>query len=49
MLADDTRQRIENIVAGEITQEQNDYCKTIRNILYTSFIASRMLKKDFER
>ncbi len=48
MLADDTRQRIKNIVAGKVIERQNDYCTTIQNILCTSFTASRALKKDFE-
>lgn len=48
MLPDDTRQRIENIIAGNVIQGQQDHCTTIRNLLCTGFTASRALKKDFE-
>ena len=48
MLPDDTRQKIENIVAGNVIQGQPDYCTAIRNLLCTGFTASRTLKKDFE-
>jgi hypothetical protein len=48
MLSDDTRQKIENIIAGNVIPGKTDHCTTIRNILCTSFTASRALKKDFE-
>ena len=48
MLPDDTRQKIENIVAGNVIQGKPDYCTAIRNLLCTGFTASRTLKKDFE-
>lgn len=48
MLPDDTRQKIENIIAGNAIQGQQDHCTAIRNFLRTGFAASRALKKDFE-
>ncbi len=48
MLPHDNRQKIENIIAGNVIKGQPDYCTAIRNLLCTGFTASRMLKKDFE-
>jgi len=48
MLPDDNRQKIKNIIAGNVIQGQPDHCTAIRNILCTGFTASRTLKKDFE-
>lgn len=48
MLSYDARQRIKDIIAGDVIPGQHDHCTTIRNILCTSFKASRELKKDFE-
>ena len=48
MLPHDTRQKVENIIAGNVIEGQGDHCTTIRNILCTGFTASRALKKNFE-
>ena len=48
MLPDDNRQKIENIVTGNVIQGQPDYYTTIRNLLSRGFTARRMLKIDFK-
>ncbi len=48
MFSYDAQQRIEDIIAGNVIKGQHDHCTTIRNLLCTSFRASRELKKDFE-
>lgn len=48
MLPDDTRRKIENIVAGIIIEGQTDHCTTIRNLLCAGFSISTTVKTDFE-
>ena len=48
MLPDDTRRKIENIVAGNVIERKDDHCTAIRNILCRRFATSTTVKEDFE-
>lgn len=48
MLPDDTRRKIENIVAGAVIAGEADHCTTIRNSLCRRFATSTTVKEDFE-
>ena len=48
MMPDDTRCKIENIVAGNVVEGKDDHCKAIRNFLCRCFAISTTVKKDFE-
>ena len=48
MIPDDTRSKIENIIAGVILEGQPDYCTAARNLLCGSYPTSTTVKKDFE-
>ncbi|HEY4336857.1 MAG TPA: hypothetical protein VGM89_13195 [Puia sp.] len=48
MLSDDTRKRLENIVAGNVLEGTKDNCTAVRNLLCSSFRTSTTVKKDFE-
>jgi hypothetical protein len=48
MLPDDTRSKIENIVAGVVIEGATDNCTSIRNFLCRRFATSRDVKEDFE-
>ena len=48
MLPDDTRSKIENIVAGVVLEGSADHCTTIRNLLCSRFATSTVVKADFE-
>jgi len=48
MLPDDTRRKIENIVAGVILEGGTDPCTAIRNSLCGRFGTSSMVKTNFE-
>jgi hypothetical protein len=48
MLSDDTRKRLENIVAGNVLEGTKDNCTAARNLLCRSFRTSTTVKKDFE-
>ena len=48
MISDEIRQKLQNIVRGELHQGQGDACTTIRNLLCKSFGASPTVKSEFE-
>ena len=48
MLPNDTRSKIENIVAGSIIEGGADNCTAIRNSLCRSFATSTVVKANFE-
>lgn len=48
MLPDDTRSKIENVVAGVILEGGTDTCTAIRNKLCSSFATSTVVKANFE-
>jgi len=48
MLPNDTRRKIENIVAGTVIEGETDYCTTIRNSFCRRFATSTTVKEDFE-
>lgn len=48
MISDEIRQKLQNIVRGELHQGQSDACTTIRNLLCESFGTSPTVKSEFE-
>ncbi|GGB01048.1 putative polyvalent protein kinase domain-containing protein [Puia dinghuensis] len=48
MISDEIRQKLQNIVRGELHQGQSDPCTAIRNLLCESFGASPTVKSEFE-
>ena len=48
MLPDDTRHKIENIVAGVVIEGATDNCTAIRNSLCRCYATSTTVKEDFE-
>lgn len=48
MFADDTKNKIENIIQGSIIEGNSDYCTSIRNYLCSSYSTSKTPKRDFE-
>ncbi len=48
MLPDDTRNKIENIVAGVVLEGGTDSCTAIRNTLCSRFATSTVVKANFE-
>jgi hypothetical protein len=48
MISDEIREKLQNIVRGELHQGESDSCTTIRNLLCESFGASPTVKSEFE-
>ena len=48
MLPDDTRGKLENIVAGVVLEGSKDHCTAIRNSLCSRFATSYVVKANFE-
>ena len=48
MIADEIREKLQNIVRGTLLQGQQDHCTTIRNLLSESFGTGATVKKEFE-
>jgi len=48
MIANEIREKLQNIVRGTLLQGQQDHCTTIRNLLVESFGTSSTVKKEFE-
>jgi len=48
MMPDDTRRKIENIVAVVVIEGEKDNCSAIRNHLCRRFATSTTVKEDFE-
>src|SRR5258708_19923347 len=47
MISDEIREKLQNIVRGELHQGQCDSCTTIRDLLCESFGASPTVKSEF--
>jgi hypothetical protein len=48
MIADEIREKLQNIVRGSLLQGQRDRCTTIRNLLSQSFGTGSTVKSEFE-
>jgi len=48
MISDEIRQKLQNIIRGELHQGQSDACTTTRDLLCKSFGASPTVKSEFE-
>ena len=48
MISDEIRQKLQNIVRGNVLEGQEDHCTTIRNLLCQSFGSDPTIKKEFE-
>jgi hypothetical protein len=48
MIADEIREKLQNIVRGARLEGQGDHCTKIRNLLVESFGTSPTVKKEFE-
>jgi hypothetical protein len=48
MITDEIREKLQNIIRGELHQGQVDACTTVRNLLCKSFGASPTVKSEFE-
>lgn len=48
MFSEDVRNKLQNIIQGNVIQEQPDSCAAIRNHLCSSFPTSTTVKTDFE-
>jgi hypothetical protein len=48
MISDEIRQKLQNIVRGDVLKGQEDHCTAIRNLLCQSFGSNPTVKKEFE-
>lgn len=48
MISDEIRQKLQNIVRGNVLEGQEDHCTAIRNLLCQSFGSDPTVKKEFE-
>jgi hypothetical protein len=48
MISDEIREKLQNIIRGELQEGQIDACTTIRNLLCKGFGASPTVKSEFE-
>jgi serine/threonin/tyrosin kinase-like protein len=48
MISDEIRQKLQNIIRGELHQGQSDACTAVRDLLCKSFSASPTVKSEFE-
>ena len=48
MISDEIRQKLQNIIRGELQQGQGDSCTAIRNLLCESFGTGPTVKSEFE-
>lgn len=48
MISDEIRQKLQNIVRGDVLEGQEDHCTAIRNLLCQSFGSDPTIKKEFE-
>jgi hypothetical protein len=47
MISDETREKLQNIIRGELQQGESDSCTAIRNLLCESFGADPTVKSEF--
>lgn len=48
MISDEIRQKLQNIIRGDVLEGQEDHCTTVRNLLCQSFGSDPTVKKEFE-
>jgi len=48
MISDETRQKLQKIIKGDVLEGQEDHCTAIRNLLCQSFGSDPTVKKEFE-
>lgn len=48
MISDEIRQKLQNIIRGDVLEGQEDHCTAIRNLLRQSFGTDPTVKKEFE-
>ena len=48
MISDEIRQKLQNIVRGDVLEGQKDHCTAIRDLLCQSFGSNPTVKKEFE-
>ena len=48
MISDGIREKLQNIIRGELHEGQSDACTTIRNLLCKGFGSSPTVKSEFE-
>jgi hypothetical protein len=48
MISDEIRQKLQNIIRGDVLKGQEDHCTAIRNLLCQSFGSDPTVKKEFE-
>ncbi|MDR6567393.1 putative polyvalent protein kinase domain-containing protein [Chitinophaga ginsengisegetis] len=48
MISDEIRQKLQNIIRGDVLKGQEDHCTAIRNLLVQSFGSSPTVKGEFE-
>jgi hypothetical protein len=48
MISDEIREKLQNIIRGELQEGQIDACATIRNLLCEGFGASPTVKRELE-
>lgn len=48
MLTNEIRRKLESIIQGDVIEESEDTCATIRNFLCKRFATDTTVKKDFE-
>jgi len=48
MISDEIRQKLQNIIRGDVLEGQEDHCTAIRNLLCQSFGSDPTVKKEFE-
>ncbi|MDF2191916.1 hypothetical protein [Paraflavitalea sp. CAU 1676] len=48
MISDEIRQKLQNIIRGDVLEGEEDSCSTARNLLIASFGADPTAKREFE-
>lgn len=48
MISDEIRQKLQNIIRGDVFEGQEDHCTAIRNILCQSFGSNQTAKREFQ-
>jgi hypothetical protein len=48
MISDEIRQKLQNIIKGNVLEGQEDHCTAIRNLLIQSFGSNPTVKREFE-
>lgn len=48
MISDAIREKLQNIIRGDVLEGQEDHCTAIRNLLCQSFGSNPTVKREFE-